>query len=83
MQGKARERWRELCEQAANEQDPRKLLEIVVEEINRLLAAKYDRLSHVDGASKIFQRFHLTYPPALVAIRTDILRGFAAPSSVH
>jgi DnaJ-domain-containing protein 1 len=49
MQGKARERWQELCEQAANEQDPAKMLQIV-EEINRLLAVKYDRLSRQDGA---------------------------------
>jgi hypothetical protein len=49
MQGKTRERWQELCEQAANEQDPKRMLEIV-EEINRLLAAKYDRISHVNGA---------------------------------
>jgi DnaJ-domain-containing protein 1 len=49
MQGKTRERWQELCEQAANEQNPTKMLQIV-EEINRLLAVKYDRLSHQDGA---------------------------------
>jgi hypothetical protein len=49
MQGKTRERWKELCEQAANEQDPAKMLEIV-SEINRLLDAKYDRVSHKDGA---------------------------------
>lgn len=49
MQGKTRERWEELCEQAANEQDPAKMLEIVAE-INRLLDAKYDRINHKDGA---------------------------------
>ena len=49
MQDKTKERWQELCEQAANEQDPAKMLEIV-EEINRLLAVKYDRLSYADGA---------------------------------
>ena len=48
MQAKTKERWQELCEQAAQEQDPTKMLEIV-EEINRLLAVKYDRLSHADG----------------------------------
>lgn len=48
MQGKTRERWQELCEQAANEKDPRKMLELV-EEINRLLGIKYDRISHADG----------------------------------
>ncbi|MGC1630043.1 MAG: hypothetical protein WA735_24530 [Candidatus Acidiferrales bacterium] len=50
MQGKTRERWEELCEQAANEQDPAKMLEIVAE-INRLLGAKYDRVSQKDGAT--------------------------------
>ncbi len=49
MQGKTRERWEELCEQAANEQDPAKMLEIVAE-INRLLDAKYDRINQKDGA---------------------------------
>jgi len=48
MQGKTRERWQELCEQAANEQDAAKMLQ-VVEEINRLLAAKYDRINHKYG----------------------------------
>lgn len=48
MQGKTRERWQELREKAANEQDPAKMLELV-EEINRLLAVKYDRLSHTDN----------------------------------
>ena len=44
MQGKNRERWQKLCEQAAVEQDPTKLLELV-KEINRLLAEKQDRLN--------------------------------------
>ena len=35
MQGPTRERWQELCAQAAEEQDPEKLLELV-KEINRL-----------------------------------------------
>jgi hypothetical protein len=49
MQGKTQERWQELCEQAANEKDPAKMLELV-EEINRLLAVKYDGSSDVNGA---------------------------------
>lgn len=36
------ERWRELCAQAAVEQDPKRLLELVTE-ITRLLGEKYDR----------------------------------------
>jgi hypothetical protein len=38
-----RERWMELCEQASTEQDPEKLLALV-QEINRLLEAKQERL---------------------------------------
>lgn len=43
MQGEKRERWRELCEQAETEQDPKKLVELA-EEINRLLEEKEQRL---------------------------------------
>jgi hypothetical protein len=43
MKGKAKERWMELCEQAANEQDPQKLLALV-REINDMLEAKERRL---------------------------------------
>ncbi len=39
-----REKWMELCEQASTEQDPEKLLALV-QEINRLLEAKQERLS--------------------------------------
>ena len=44
MKGKVKERWRELCEQAALEQDPRKLSELVAE-IDRLLEEKQNRLN--------------------------------------
>jgi len=44
MQGPKRERWEELCRQAAEEQDPKKLLELTVE-TNRLLLEKEDRLT--------------------------------------
>jgi hypothetical protein len=43
LQGKTGERWRTLCEQAALEQDPSKLLKLV-EEINQLLDSKEKRL---------------------------------------
>jgi hypothetical protein len=43
MQGKTKERWLELCEQAAVEQDHKKLLALVVE-INRLLEEKEHRV---------------------------------------
>jgi len=36
MRGETGERWRKLCEQAAVEQDPRKLMELI-REIDRLL----------------------------------------------
>jgi len=40
---KDKERWRELCEQAAVEQDPKKLM-VLVAEITRLLDEKQERL---------------------------------------
>ena len=43
MQGKAREQWMQLCEQAAVEQDAEKLLALV-KEINRMLDEKEQRL---------------------------------------
>src|SRR5580704_6154247 len=45
MQGETKERWLRLCEQAAIEQDPKKLLELV-KEIDELLAKKQERLDH-------------------------------------
>ena len=43
MQGQQKERWRELCELAAQEQNPERLMELVAE-INRLLEEKEQRL---------------------------------------
>jgi hypothetical protein len=40
-----REKWMELCAQAANEQDPEKLMELIVQ-INQLLEAKEHRLKN-------------------------------------
>ena len=44
MRGEAKERWMQLAEQAANEQDPEKLIKLV-DEINQMLKAKEDRLN--------------------------------------
>lgn len=44
MVDKGKERWQELCEQAAKEQDSVKLMEIV-REINDLLEARQKRLN--------------------------------------
>jgi hypothetical protein len=43
MRGEKKEKWMALCEQAANEQDPEKLMALVAE-IDRLLAEKQQRL---------------------------------------
>ena len=43
MQGQNAELWRELCQQAAVEQDPVKLMQLV-SEINRMLLEKEERL---------------------------------------
>ena len=45
MQGATKERWQILCEQAAVEQDPERLLELT-REINRLLEEKQNRLAN-------------------------------------
>ena len=47
MQNEVKERWLELCEQAANEQNVKKLL-VLVKEINRLLEEKHKRLDQRD-----------------------------------
>jgi hypothetical protein len=44
MKGPIKERWQELCEQAAIEQDPQRMIELV-EEINRILTEKEQRLN--------------------------------------
>ena len=51
MKGERREYWMHLCEQAANEQDPDKLMELV-REINRLLEEKEARLKQESQATK-------------------------------
>jgi hypothetical protein len=43
MQGETKEQWQKLCEQAAVEQDPEKLLELA-KEISALLDEKEQRL---------------------------------------
>lgn len=49
MQGNAKERWLELCEQAEVEQDREKLLQLT-QEINRLLEEKEARLAKLYSA---------------------------------
>jgi hypothetical protein len=43
MQGETRERWQMLCEQAAMEQDPERLM-FLIREIDQLLSEKEQRL---------------------------------------
>ena len=49
MQGERRERWLDLCMQAAEEHDPMKLLALITE-INDLLEAKEERLKRQRAA---------------------------------
>jgi hypothetical protein len=49
MQGNS-ERWKELCAQAAVEQNPQKLLELT-RQINELLLGKQHRLDHLADES--------------------------------
>ena len=52
MKGKTKELWKYYCEQAAVEQDPDKLMQLV-QEINRMLEEKERRLQRErDDASK-------------------------------
>jgi|KBSMisStaDraftv2_1062788.scaffolds.fasta_scaffold1107979_2 hypothetical protein len=51
MQGENAERWRALCEQAAIEQDPLKMMRLVTE-INRLLLEKEERLLRQEQEAK-------------------------------
>ena len=53
MQSQMKERWLLLCEQAATEQDPAKLMALVYE-IEILLAEKQKRLDDL-GAAKPFK----------------------------
>ena len=48
MQGRTKDRWLELCEQAAVEQDSEKLMELI-EEINRMLDDKDERLKRAQS----------------------------------
>lgn len=50
MQGPVKERWQILCEQAAQEQDSTKLLELT-KEINRLLREKQKHLKGKDDSA--------------------------------
>ena len=53
MQGKTRERWLELCEQAAVEQDHDKLMALIAE-IDRLLGEKEQRLRNKEHQADAF-----------------------------
>jgi hypothetical protein len=55
MQEKIKERWLELCEQAAIEQNSEKLVALV-HEINRMLDEKEQRLKSGKPAKAPFQR---------------------------
>jgi len=46
------ERWKQLCAQAAQEQDPTKLAELIME-INTLLETKRNRLSKTPDAQDL------------------------------
>jgi hypothetical protein len=51
MQGQTKERWQNLCEQAAKEQDPQVLMKLI-EEINLLLEQKEQRLQQQRADSR-------------------------------
>jgi hypothetical protein len=49
MQGEQKEHWMSLCEKAAQEQDPEKLI-LLVHEITRLLDEKEERLKSLENS---------------------------------
>jgi hypothetical protein len=51
MQSQIKERWLLLCEQAANEQDPAKLMALI-EEVNRLLESEENRRREARGTPR-------------------------------
>jgi hypothetical protein len=55
MQGKAKEEWMQMCEQAAIEQDSEKLMALITE-INRMLDEKDHRLKSGQLAKEPFHR---------------------------
>jgi len=55
MQGKVKEEWVQMCEQAAIEQNSEKLMALVTE-INRMLDDKEQRLKSRKPAKAPFQR---------------------------
>lgn len=52
MKGKTKEHWMQLCEQAACEQDPDRLIELV-QEIDRMLSEKETRLKREHGTDRL------------------------------
>jgi len=57
MQERIKERWLELCEQAAIEQNSEKLVALALE-INRMLDEKEQRLKSGKLTKALFQRQH-------------------------
>lgn len=55
MQGTAKKEWTQLCEQAAVEQDPEKLM-LLVSEINRMLDEKEERLKGHHSQTPVRER---------------------------
>jgi hypothetical protein len=62
MQDKQKERWKELCEQASNEQDPIPLSELVAE-IDRMLQELQDSLNEGRRSSASDQASKATCSP--------------------
>jgi hypothetical protein len=55
LKGEKLEHWQQLCAQAAVEQDPQKLMELV-KEIDRLLSEKQDRLNRETANKNVAKR---------------------------
>ena len=76
MKGATRERWQLLCEQAAVEQDPEKMLTLI-SEINRLLSEKERRLQNL----RLHPDNHDGFRTSLEEPRTNVATGMTSELS--
>jgi hypothetical protein len=61
--GQQKERWQELCELAAQEQNPERLMELVAES-NRLLEQKEQRRTQATGQFRVVNQLPNSIPSA-------------------
>jgi hypothetical protein len=71
-QGDQKEKWQALCEQAANEQDPEKLMALVAQ-IDHLLAEKQQRLGKQESGLDTDASSHIQLKVSPVVDQTILM----------